>query len=110
MRAGEVEDQSAFLAAFDEPEVLETCPECDYFPTKPGQEPLHLAAALVFATTHAQRVTAGLRLTSVDQLTPHQWAAVTGMQRGQDRFKEWSDLRTREQREEEARRAAANRK
>jgi hypothetical protein len=40
---------------------------------------------------HEERVKMGLRIHNPDQLTPPQWAAVTGLARGRSRYEEEYD-------------------
>jgi hypothetical protein len=65
------------------------CPNCPLFDTKPGREPIHVTAAINFAMEHEESIEGGLRLNSLDQLNPMQWAAYRGLSRGRSKFEEW---------------------
>lgn len=65
------------------------CPHCPLFKTKQGNTPLHVTLAINFAMEHDEQVAGGLRLDSVDRLTPMRWAAYRGLTRGRAKFDEW---------------------
>lgn len=81
--AGEVDEATGEVSA----ELV--CPQCPLVRTKPGSESLRVAIAKVFAQEHEEEVNSGLRLSSVDALTPMEWAAVRGLSRGRARFDEY---------------------
>lgn len=64
------------------------------YPTKPGVVAEDVLFAMHWATEMAERKEAGLTVT-LDDLTPWQWAAVTGLNRGNRQYEAESTARER---------------
>jgi len=78
-------------------EAFERCKSCQYLPTKPGQQPLHLTEAIRIAMElmEAKSVCNGFNFPDIlDYLTAVEWACVASLQLSQ-RDSEMNGIRER---------------
>jgi hypothetical protein len=75
-----------------------TCPDCPLYLTKQSREPEYITILLSTAMQFDEMKEAGLVIGDINALSPIQWAAVKGLQRGRRLADEYKDTKDKQQR------------